>query len=178
MNFSKLRTFLDRLYWLSGVTAALFLIAVLCLIIIQMLARWTGEIFPGAPEYAGYSMAASSFFAFAYALNRGSHIRVSLLLNALGAKMQRLVNIWCFTIGGAMAWYFSFYAVKMTYWSWKLNDISQGQDATPMWIPQITMVIGVTIFAVALTDHLLHLIFAGDHRISAEKVQPTGMEGA
>lgn len=48
-----------------------------------MLARWTGEVFPGVPDYAGYAMAAASFLAFANALNRGSHIRVSILLNAV-----------------------------------------------------------------------------------------------
>ena len=48
-----------------------------------MLARWTGEVFPGAPDYAGYCMAAASFLAFANALNRGAHIRVSILLNAV-----------------------------------------------------------------------------------------------
>ena len=74
-----IRSGLDFIYTASGVVAALFLIAILSLIVIQMLARWTGEVFPGAPDYAGYSMAAASFFAFAHALNRGSHIRVSIL---------------------------------------------------------------------------------------------------
>ncbi len=64
--------FLDFLYLASGVLAALCLIAILVLIVMQMLARWTGEVFPGAPEYAGYFMAAASFLAFANALNRGS----------------------------------------------------------------------------------------------------------
>ena len=81
-----LRRGLDGLYLLSGILAACFLIAILTLIVVQMVARWTGEIFPGAPEYAGYSMAAASFLAFASALNHGSHIRVSILLNALPAR--------------------------------------------------------------------------------------------
>jgi TRAP-type C4-dicarboxylate transport system permease small subunit len=136
-----------------------------------MLARWTGEVFAGAPDYAGYCMAASSFFAFSYALNRGSHIRVSIVLNLLGEKGRRWLNIWCFGIATMLAWYFCYYAGKMTYWSWKFNDISQGQDATPLWIPQMGMMIGVTIFAIALTDHLLHLFFTGDHRIHAEKIK-------
>lgn len=167
----KLRAFLDRLYLFSGIIASLFLIAILSLIVLQMLARWTGEVFPGAPDYAGYCMAAASFFAFAYALNRGSHIRVSILLNAVGVKMRRVLNIWCFAIGAALAWYFVYYACRMVYWSWKFKDISQGQDATPLWIPQMAMVIGVIIFAIALTDHLLHLFIEGDHRISAEKIR-------
>ena len=68
-----LRRLLDGLYALGGVIAAFFLIAILTLIVLQMLARWTGQVFPGATDYAGYCMAAASFFAFAYALNHGAH---------------------------------------------------------------------------------------------------------
>ena len=59
------RTSLDGLYLSSGLLAALCLIVILLLIVAQMIARWTGEIFPGAPSYAGYFMAAASFFALA-----------------------------------------------------------------------------------------------------------------
>ncbi len=170
-KLGTMRRILDRVYLISGIIASMFLIAILSLIVLQMLARWTGEVFPGAPDYAGYCMAAASFFAFAHALNRGSHIRVSILLNAVGDKTRRILNIWCFAIGAALAWYFVWYAVKMAYWSYKFNDISQGQDATPLWIPQLSMVIGVIIFAIALTDHLVHLIFTGNHRIHSEIVK-------
>jgi len=165
-----LRSVLDRIYFASGVIAALFLIAILALIVLQMLARWTGEVFPGAPDYAGYCMAAASFFAFAYALNHGAHIRVSILLNAVGGKMRRVLETWCFGVATALGWYFTYYAIKATYWSWKFNDISQGQDASPLWVPQISMVVGSIIFAIALTDHLVHVLFAGDHRIKADVV--------
>jgi TRAP-type C4-dicarboxylate transport system permease small subunit len=167
----SVRSMLDRLYFASGVLAALFLISILSLIVIQMLARWTGEVFSGAPDYAGYCMAAASFFAFAHALNRGAHIRVSILLNAVGPKTRRVLEIWCFSIATGLGWYFVYYATKATYWSWKFHDISQGQDATPLWIPQLSMVIGSTIFAIALTDHLIHVLISGDHRIEADVVE-------
>ena len=86
--------------------AALCLIAILVLIVIKMLARWTGEVFPGAPDYAGYAMAAASFPAFANALNRGAHIRVSSLLNAVGPRTRRVLEIWCFAIGTTVMRYF------------------------------------------------------------------------
>ena len=100
--FAALRKFLDRLYAFGGFLAALFLIAILLLIVLQMLARWTGEVFPGAPDYAGYCMAAASFFAFAYALNHGAHIRVSIVLNVLG-KWRRMGEIWCFLVGSGLS---------------------------------------------------------------------------
>ena len=160
-----LRKGLDFIYLAAGVLAALCLIAILFLIVVQMLARWTGEVFPGAPEYAGYAMAAASFLAFGNALNRGAHIRVSILLNALGPKARRVLEIWCFGIGAAVMWYFVYYCQKFVYWSWKFNDISQGQDKTLLWMPQSLMLIGAVILAIALTDNLLNLIVHGHHRI-------------
>ncbi len=160
-----LRRGLDTLYLVAGVLAALCLIAILALIVIQMLARWTGEVFPGAPDYAGYAMAAASFLAFANALNSGSHIRVSILLNAVPDGLRRWLEVWCFGVATAVMWYFVWYARKFVYWSWKFNDVSQGQDKTALWIPQTLMLAGAVILAIALTDHLLHVIFKGQHRI-------------
>ena len=98
-----LRKILDGIYIGGGVIAAGFLILILLLIVAQMLARWTGSVFPGATNYAGYAMAAASFFAFANTLNRGVHIRVSIILNAVG-KGRRFLEIWCFSIATALAW--------------------------------------------------------------------------
>ena len=155
-----LRGSLDALYRGCGVLAACFLVLLLAIIVMQMVARWTGHTFPGATSYAGYCMAASAFFALAYALDHGAHIRVNLLLSRLG-EARRWGELWCFGAGSVIAAYFAFYAIKTTYWSWKLNDISQGQDAWPLWIPQVPMALGTTVFAVALADHLVHILFVG-----------------
>ena len=109
-------------------------------------------------------MAAASFLAFANALNRGAHIRVSILLNALPKGPKRLLEIWCFGLAAAIAWYFTYYAYWFVYWSWKFNEISQSQDATALWIPQSVMVIGGGILAIALTDNLLQ------HRLTRDLV--------
>lgn len=169
-TLGAVRSLLDGLYKASGVLAALCLIVILLLIVAQMVARWTGELFPGAPNYAGYCMAAASFLALANALNRGAHIRVSLLLNAVPKGARRLLEVWCFGLGAVIVWYFTYYAYWFTYWSWKFNDISQAQDATPLWIPQSVMVIGGGILGIALVDHLISVILHGDHRIERDLV--------
>lgn len=163
-----MRKALDLLYIAASVLAALCLIAILVLIVLQMLARWTGEVFPGAPDYAGYAMASASFLAFAGALNAGTHIRVSLILNAVGPKAQRWLNIWCFGIATAVGWYVAYYIYRMLGFAIKFNDVSQGQDATPMWIAQTPMLIGAVILAIALTDNLVSLLLTGQHRITRE----------
>src|SRR5690606_22371637 len=81
-----LRRALGGLYNASGALAAVCLVLILLVIVLQMIARWTGIPFHGSSEYAGYLMASASFLAFAHTLNRGAHIRVSLLLAAAGER--------------------------------------------------------------------------------------------
>jgi len=155
------RKILDGLYRICGGLAAVFLLLILCLIVLGMVARWAGFSMPGASNYAGYCMAAASFLAMAYTLNEGAHIRVHLLLSRLG-RFRRWGEIWCFAIAAAVVGYFAYYAIKATYWSFKLNDISQGQDATPLWIPQLAMSIGMAVFAIAILDRLICLLTSNE----------------
>ncbi len=158
------RPWLDRLYDLSGAIAALFLIAILAIICLQMGARWSGQQFPGSTDYAGYCMAAASFFALAHAFNRGAHIRVSLLLSTLG-RWRRAGELWCLGVASILAVFFAIYAVKAIQVSIKLNDISQGQDATPLWIPQLAMAFGTCLFALCLIDRFLSVAFGGSWQL-------------
>ena len=167
------RKILDAIYNFSGVLAAASLLILLVVVVLQMVMRWSGSVFIGATNYAGYCMAAASFFALAYALNHGAHIRVGILLNHLG-RYRRFGEIWCFGFGSALSIYFTYYAYKFTYWSYKFNDVSQGQDATPLLIPQIPMVIGVTVLALTFVDHFIRIVFfgmddVGDAAASAEE---------
>ena len=125
--------FLDRLYLASGVLAAVFLVIILIIIVLQMIARWSGTSFQGSTEFAGYAMAATSFFAFAYALNRGSHIRVSIILN-INSFTRKWVDAYAMLIAAVTATYFARYAVKTNFVSEILNDRTQGQDQVPEWI--------------------------------------------
>ena len=160
-----MRRVLDGLYTVCGMIGAGALIVLLLVILAQILARWAGLTFPGSTDYAGYFMAASSFFALAYALNHGAHIRVSLLLTRLHGRARRAAELWCLAVGGFLAWYFAFYAVKAVRVSYLIHDVSQGQDATPIWIPQLSMAIGTVVFAIALTDHFLRIALGGEPRV-------------
>ncbi|MEM9780945.1 MAG: TRAP transporter small permease [Pseudomonadota bacterium] len=156
-----LRRTLDTLYLGSGIIAACFMVAILAIIVGQMAARWFGITFPGAADYAGYCTAAASFFSFAYALKHDAHIRVSILLNAVG-RHRRWLEVWCFAIGAATATLLARYAIKATVVSHRFGEISQGQDATPIWIPQLAMSIGTVILAIAFWDRLIRLILGHD----------------
>ncbi|MCP5037891.1 MAG: TRAP transporter small permease [Rhodobacteraceae bacterium] len=138
---SPLWRILDRIYLISGMFAAVFMVTILMLIVAQMIARWTGSTFPGSTEYAGYAMAATSFFALAHALTRGAHIRVSIFLN-----MNRFTMMWldafAMLIASVTATYFARYAIKTNIMSRMLNDRTQGQDFVPEWVVSLISMLG------------------------------------
>lgn len=168
-----IRAGLDLLYDAAAVLAALCLMGILGVIAAQVGLRWAGYTFPGAAQYAGYLMAAASFLAFAHTLNRGAHIRVSLLLNALGPR-RGWAEIWCLGAGAVAAGYLAWFAVTTVYWSWRLGDVSQGQDRTALWIVQTPMAAGAVILALCLADNLLTRLLAGRDNIAAPEAAGAG----
>ena len=153
-----LRSFLDKLYLYAVYIAAFALLMILLIIVYNMVARWTGNTAVGATAYAGYAMATSAFFAMAYTLNQDGHIRVKMLLSKLG-KYRKWGERWCYGMGSLISIYYFYYAARGAHFSYILNDISQQDDAWPIWIPQMAMVIGTLILAIAFLDRLYQVIF-------------------
>lgn len=170
-----IRRSLDAVYDGAGALAALCLLALLVVISIQVVARWAGISFPGSNQYAGYLMAAASFLAFAHALNRGAHIRVNLFLTALGER-RFWGELWCLLVASAAATYLAWFAIRAVYWSWRLGDVSQGQDATPLWIAQTPMAVGAVILAICFVDNLAMLVITGRDNIRDEPSEQTRAE--
>jgi TRAP-type C4-dicarboxylate transport system permease small subunit len=110
---------------------------------------------PGTDSYAGYCMAACGFLALAHTLKRGEHIRVTLILEHLGAKAHRALELAALVVATLLAALFAFYSIRLAFQSWQFNDISTGNDATPLWIPQLAMAAGTLILLLAVADELV-----------------------
>src|SRR5690242_18954478 len=97
-------------------------------------------------------MAAASFLALAHTFRRGAHIRVSLLLDRFGGRLRRPLELWSHAavtpVCAALAWS----CVRLVWQSRAVNDDSQGNDATSLWIPQIAKAVGAEILLVAMVD--------------------------
>ena len=48
-----------------------------------------------------------------------------------------------------------FYSCKLAWQSHAFHDISTSNDATPLWLPQLTMAIGTVVLAIAFVDELV-----------------------
>ncbi|MEN9770127.1 MAG: hypothetical protein RLZZ180_1757 [Pseudomonadota bacterium] len=147
-----MRKLLDALYDGAAWLAALLMIGVLVMVMLSIISRLIGFHVPGTDAYAGYSMAGAGFMALAHTLKRGEHIRVTLLIGALKGSMRRALEMWSLVLASALAWLFAFYSCRLAWQSKMFNDISTGNDATPLWIPQLGMALGTVIFAIAFLD--------------------------
>ena len=150
-----MRAFLDSLYRLSGALAAVGMVATLVLVATGVFTRPLGIYLPGTDDYAGYAMAACGFLALAYTFKHGEHIRVSLVLERVGPRLRAALEWFSLAAGTAVAAMLAFYAVRMVLQSHEFEEISQGVDATPLWIPQLAMAAGSVILAVAFVDELV-----------------------
>ena len=176
MSLAPVRTLLDGLYRGAGLASACALVAVLVLVTAQMAARWAGITFSGGANYAGYAMAATSFLALAYTFDHDAHIRVALFVSKAG-RARRAVEIWCYTVAAIATIYFAWYAIDANLTSARFNDVSQGRDATPLWIPQVVMSVGTVILAIAVVDHLVRLVLSDHRGVSARGVTALDDEG-
>ncbi len=57
--------------------------------------------------------------------------------------------------------YFAWFAAKLVWGSYVYHDVSQNVDATPLWIPQLSMAIGLFGLAVAFAEQLVLTLGTG-----------------
>jgi TRAP-type C4-dicarboxylate transport system permease small subunit len=150
-----MRVFLDRLYNAAGVLAAFFMVGTLVMVVLGVLGRLLSFNVPGTDAYAGYCMAGAGFLALAHTLKRNEHIRVTLLLERLHGRAKRGLELWALAIAALLAALLAYYSVRLAWQSFDFNDVSTGNDATPLWLPQLTMALGTVILAIALVDDLV-----------------------
>ena len=159
-----MRKTLDGLYDGAAALAALFMVGLLAMVLLSVVGRQLHFNVPGTDAYAGYLMAGAGFLALAHTLKRGEHIRVTLLLSALSGSTRRGLELWALFAASLLAWLFAIYACKLSWQSYTFNDVSTGNDATPLWIPQLSMALGTLVLAVAFIDELV-LEWRGERRI-------------
>ena len=161
-----MRRTLDFTYNAAGVLAALFLMGTLAMVLLGIAGRLLDFHVPGTDAYAGYCMAAAGFLALAHTFKRGEHIRVTLILEHVGAKAHRALEIWALAAATLLAALFAFYSARLAFQSWQFNDISTANDATPLWLPQLAMAAGTIVLLVAFVDELV-LELRGRRRVAA-----------
>ena len=150
----------------AAALAALFMVLLLGAVLLSIASRQFHFHVPGIDAYAGYLMAAAGFLALAHTLKRGEHIRVTLVINALRGTSRKALEVWALVVALLLAMLFAYYSCRLAWQSYTFHDISTGNDATPLWIPQLSMAWGTLVLAIAFLDELV-LELRGQRRVPA-----------
>lgn len=165
-----MRAALDGFYRVCGVLAATFLVLICALVVAQVVLNLGDKLLgavldaplglsiPSYSDFAGLFLAAGTFFALAYTFHEGGHIRVSLVLQALGPRVNRACDVLCLLIALGFSVYFAWYMGLLTEESLRFGDKTTGIVPIPLWIPQTAMTCGLIALAIAVGDDLVRVL--------------------
>ena len=169
-----MRKILDGLYQTSFYAAACFIVGICLIVIAQVglnladkIAKMTtgeaiGMTIPSYADFTGFFLAAASFLALAGTLREGGHIRVTLVTGLLPKSVQRIFELGAICLALAVTSYATWYSFKLVHESWSYNDLSPGMVPVPLWIPQISIAIGLAVLTIALADELVTQLRGAD----------------
>lgn len=161
-----LRFRLMPLYRLGGWGAAASMIAICGLVSVQVLFRLLDAILVlfggdrlgleigGVSELAAYLLVGASFLGTAYTFTHHAHIRMSLLIQRLPARVRVFVEAWCLGVALALNLMLCWSLWALIQESLSYNDVSSGMLAIPLWIPQLTLLAGMSLMSLALLEAL------------------------
>lgn len=156
-----MRRTLDFLYVASGVLAAICLSSIAVVMLLQAGMREVGLLFRGADDIVAWLCAASAFLALGYTFRHGELVRVGLLIDRLPPAGRRRAEMIALGAAVLVVGYILWAAANFVYESWKFEEVAQGLIQIPIWIPQMSFVLGALIFFVAVLDEFVVLITGG-----------------
>jgi TRAP-type C4-dicarboxylate transport system permease small subunit len=149
MNF--LPRMVNRLSDLMAGLSALIL-AIMALLILLEIFLWNTlqKTTLLADEYSAYGLAAIIFLGAGYCLKVGGHIRITLILGLLPDKLTRIITCFATALTTVFMAYLWYYLLLMVRSSIRYHSTSGTLTNTPLWIPQLLMLIGAFCFLLQL----------------------------
>ena len=153
-----MRRFLDRLYDGSGIAAAVAIAAICAIMLAQAAGRSLGTSIPGADDIVAWLCAACAFLALGHTFRHGDLVRVGVFLDRLPGLARWYAELMALGITALFSVYMLWAVTRFVYDSYAFNEVAQGLIRVPIWIPQLTLVIGIAIFLIAVIDELVTVL--------------------
>src|SRR4030081_466470 len=124
----------------------------------QSFARIASIPLSGADDIVAWMCAASAFFALGHTFRHGELVRVGLWLDMLGKRCPRSAELFSLAPTPAVVAYMLWAIARFVYDSWQFREVAQGLIRIPIWIPQLSLLLGVMVFFIAVIDELMAVI--------------------
>ncbi|HUQ73595.1 MAG TPA: TRAP transporter small permease [Burkholderiales bacterium] len=153
-----MRRFLDRLYFGAGVLAAAAVAAICALMLLQAFGRGAGILVRGADDIVAWLCAACTFLALGHTFRHGDLVRVGVFLDRLSPRPRWLAELFALGFTSVFVAYMLWAVTRFVYDSWQFSEVAQGLIRVPIWIPQLSLVVGIAIFFIAVLDELVAVL--------------------
>jgi TRAP-type C4-dicarboxylate transport system permease small subunit len=138
--------------------AALCVLAILVLMIGASVGRLMQWRVSWVNDVVAWLCAAAAFLGMAYSFRNGDFVRVTLLIEAVSAPTRRAMEVLSLAVATAAIGYLAWWAARFTWESWEFNDIAGNMVPIPIWIPQMSFVMGALLFLSAVVDELVTVL--------------------
>lgn len=146
----------DGLSWAGALLGAALLVSVACAVFYEVVARY---IFRSPTEWSleltTYALVWCGFFGAAYALKRGRHVRVDLLLDRLPPPVQRGLELYTDLLALAFCLLLVGEGARFVYQSYITEAASVSPLRVPLFIPELAVPAGGALLALQLLTRIL-----------------------
>jgi len=156
-----MRRLLDGIYAATGYLAAFFVFAVFAVMIGSTVMRELGMRTGGTDDIVAWCCAAGSFLAMAHTFRWGDFVRVTLLIDNVGPRTRHWFEAGSLGIAAVFVGYLAFWAARFAWESWQFHDMANGLIVIPLWIPQLSFVLGAAVLFIAVLDELVTVLRGG-----------------
>lgn len=153
-----MRRWLDGLYALGGLLAALCVLTILVLMISASVGRSLDWRVGWVNDVVAWLCAAAAFLGMAYSFRNGDFVRVTLLLEGASARTRKWLELFSLAVATVAILYLGYWAVRFTLESYEFQDIAGNLVAIPVWIPQMSFVVGALILVIAVLDECVQVM--------------------
>lgn len=111
-----------------------------------------------ADEYAGYMFVWMTLFGFAHALRSGQFLRVEALVMRFGPRGRAMCDLLAALVGLGVAAIATWSASLLLLSSWRFGTVSIQPSATPLWMAQVALPLGLAWLVLLYLDLLVQTL--------------------
>lgn len=149
----------ERVSALLAFLAMAGVLAMMGIVVVDVALRtFAGTSLLLAEEVCGYLLVLVTTLAYAEALKRDRHVRVDLLFRLASSRSQARLDLVHYLLAFAVISVVLYASVVMTWRSYERGVIVPGVLLTPIYLPQIVMVVGLAALLLQLLVEIRKLL--------------------
>lgn len=164
-----LETFGRALARASAATAAVVLGLMVGLIVVDIAMRNLLSVSTGfTDEFVAYGVSVITFLGMAQALEKGVLVRVGMVLDAVGSRSRHGLELLSAVVAVSLFGFLAYFVWRVVARDFSLGRTGNTVVATPLWIPEGLLFLGLFIFVLRL---LIHCITSAHRMMVNQSVQ-------